>query len=219
MELHINKSLALREFEKWAHSYDRSILNLLIFRPSYRIMLGRLRKKARRSKGNLRILDIGCGTGTYLANCLATDLGIEAVGLDMAYNMIHKAKAKAEGIPGNNSAISFTVGDAEHLPFEPGYFDMITCANSFHHYPHQDRALREMRRVLNTEGELVIIDGHRDDPLGYLIFDVFVDAIEKQVSHCSRRNLIKLCKAVGFRKVTQRMHGLFPPILITTGQA
>ena len=110
------------------------------------------------------------------------------------------------------------MGDAEHLPFEPGSFDMVTCSNSFHHYPHQGRALAEMRRVLKDDGELVIVDGHRDDPLGYLIFDVFVDAIEKHVSHCSRRNLIRLFKEVGFRKVSQQMSGLFPPILTTVGQ-
>lgn len=219
MHLHMNKSRALREFEKWASRYDKSILNLLLFKPSYRIMLGQVRRLARQTKRTLRILDIGCGTGSFLAKCMGTGLDVEAIGLDMSYNMIHLAQDKSQQIPPNGSTLRFTVGDAEHLPFEQGCFDVVTCSNSFHHYPHQGHALREMRRVLRKDGELMIVDGHRDDPLGYLIFDVCVDAVEKHVSHCSRRDFVKLFKEAGFRKVTQQIKGLFPPLLMTVGWA
>ena len=118
MQLHKRKALAVQEFEQWAHSYDRSVLNFLIFRPSHRIIFQRLRKRAHRSTSPFRILDIGCGTGTFLAGCLATGLSIQAVGLDLSYNMIRKAKTKADSIHSDSSVISFMVGEAEHLPFE-----------------------------------------------------------------------------------------------------
>ena len=149
----------------------------------------------------------------------AKGLKLEATGLDMAYNMIHQARHKLGRTGDNGSHEVFTVGDAEHLPFESGHFDMVTCANSFHHYPNQFQAVREMHRVIKPGGQLLIIDGHRDDPLGYLIFDIVVDAAEGHVHHCSRRQLIKMFKEAGFRKVTQRMDGLFPPLLSTLGQA
>ena len=76
-----------------------------------------------------------------------------------------------------------------------------------------------MHRVIRPGGGLLIVDGHRDDPLGYLIFDVVVDAMEKHVRHCSRREFVRMFKDAGFRKVTQRMNGLFPPLLTTMGQA
>ena len=218
MELHRSKTRSIREFENWAHRYDHSILNSLVFEPSYKLMFGEVCKRAK-GKNMFRMLDIGCGTGTFLAKCLASGLDIEVTGLDMAYNMIRQARYKADRIISNGSAMTFMVGDAEHLPFKSGYFDMVTCSNSFHHYPNQLQALREMRRVLKGNGELLIVDGHRDDPLGYLIFDVAVDAVEKHVHHCSRRQFIKMFKEAGFQKVTQRMAGLYIPLLATQGKA
>ena len=218
MELHRNKTRSIREFESWAQSYDHSILNSLLFEPSYKLMLAEVHKQVR-GKSRFRMLDIGCGTGTFLAKCLASGLKMEVTGLDIAYNMIREATYKAEQIGPNGPGMSFMVGDAEHLPFESGYFDMVTCSNSFHHYPNQLQSVREMRRVLKNNGELLIVDGHRDDPLGYLIFDVCVDAVEKHVHHCSRRQFMKMFKEAGFQKVTQRTAGLYIPLLATQGKA
>ncbi len=136
----------------------------------------------------------------------------------MAYNMIRRAKYKADRISSNGSAITFMVGDAEQLPFESGYFDMVTCSNSFHHYPNQLQAVREMRRVLKDNGELLIVDGHRDEVLGYLMFEVFVEAVEKDVHHCSRREFMNMFREAGFQKVTQRRGGLCCPLLATFGK-
>ena len=218
MQLHKRKAQAVQEFEQWAHSYDRSVLNFLIFRPSHRIILQKLRRRAHGSTSPFRILDIGCGTGTFLAACLATGLSVQATGLDLSYNMVRNATLKADAIQFDSSLISFAVGDAEHLPFESGYFDMVTSSNSFHHYPHQLQAVREMRRVLKADGQLIIVDGHRDDPLGYLIYDIYTTAVEKDIGYCSRRRFTKLLKEAGFHKVTQNMRGLFPPLLTITGQ-
>ena len=216
MELHKSKTRAIREFEGWAHKYDQSFLNLVLFQPTYKLMFSEICKRAKR-KTTFRILDIGCGTGTFLAKCLDTSCNMELIGLDMAYNMVQRAECKADRINCNGSAITFMVGDAEQLPFDSGYFDMVTCSNSFHHYPNQLQAVREMRRVLKDNGELLIVDGHRDEPLGYLIFDVFVDAVEKHVHHCSRREFMDMFKEAGFQKVTQQRGGLWCPLLATFG--
>ena len=219
MNLHRNKTRAISEFERWAGHYDRSVLNLLLFWPSYRMMLAEVRKRAAQQTSPFRILDIGCGTGSFAARCLATGLDIQVTGLDMAYNMIRLAKHKNLHNSNSGSVAIFTVGDAEHLPFETKYFDMVTCSNSFHHYPDQFKAVCEMHRVIKPGGELMILDGHRDDPLGYLIFDLAVSAAEKHVRHCSRAEFVRLFKEAGFRKVTQRLRGLLPPMVATFGQA
>ena len=218
MDLHSRKAQALGYFEEWSRKYDRSILNIMIFKRSHRMILKKLLRKAGDNTKTFRILDIGCGTGTFLAGCMATGLDIEATGLDLSFSMIHKAKTKADGIGAGKATISFMVGDAEQLPFESGYFDMVSCSNSFHHYPDQSQAVREMRRVLKDDGELIIIDGYRDDPLGYLIYEVLTVAIEKDIGYCSRRRFMKLLKEAGFKKVTYQTRGLFPPLLATWGR-
>ena len=218
MELHKNKTQAISEFEEWAHRYDRSIWNPFLFHPAYKLMLSEVCKRAAKHKSTFRILDIGCGTGTFSAQCMTAGFDMEVTGLDMSYHMIAKAQHKADRINVNGSTMTFMIGDAEHLPFENAYFDMVTCSNSFHHYPHQLQAVKEMRRVLKDKGQLMLIDGHRDDPIGYLIFDVIVDALEKHIHHCSRRQLIEMFKEAGFQKVTQRMSGLCFPLLVTLGQ-
>ena len=53
----------------------------------------------------------------------------------------------------------------------------MTCANSFHHYPHQDLAVREMRRVLRPGGRLILVDGYR----------VGAHAIEAKAASYARR--------------------------------
>lgn len=219
MILHKNKSQAIREFDAWAGNYDRSIFNWTLFRPACKLLLSEVRKRLAQRKDAFRLLDIGCGTGTFVAKCLDMGSHMELAGLDMAYNMIQKAREKLARASDNGLSITFSVGDAENLPFDNDYFDMVTCAHSFHHYPNQFQAIREMRRVIRPGGGLLIVDGHRDDPLGYLIFDVVVDTIEKHVRHCSRREFVQMFKDAGFRKVTQRMDGLFPPLLTTMGQA
>jgi len=213
------KAASVKHFQRWAHHYDRDIINVLLFEPSYRRVLCLLRQWRRHGMRRLRILDIGCGTGTLAIRCLAMDPPIDHIcGLDMAENMIAQARQKAVR-SGIDSRTSFTVGDAEHLPFPKGSFDVVTCCNSFHHYPHQPRAVREMKRVLDENGRLIIIDGSRDDPVGFFIFDICVAWAEKNVHHCSRARFHRLLSRAGFQHIDQRVFGVCPPALLSVAYA
>ncbi len=97
-------------------------------------------------------------------------------------------------------------GDSERLPFATGSFDVVTCANSFHHYPHQDRAVAEMHRVLRPGGRLMLVDGYRDAPWGWFIYDVCVAGVEGDVHHASRRRFRELFALAGFSELLQTVH-------------
>ena len=86
---------------------------------------------------------------------------VEVCGVDLVSDMLRKGKPRWRLDRGHVFPVR---GDSERLPFESGSFDIVTCANSFHHYPRQDRAVAEMRRVLRPGGRLMIIDGYRDGP-------------------------------------------------------
>lgn len=101
-----------------------------------------------------RVLDIGTGTGqlaVYLARA-----GFEVTGIDIADNMISRAKeyATAQGLD-----IHFQTGDAEALAFENDTFDAVVSRNLLWTLPHPDKALREWRRILKPGGALMISDG------------------------------------------------------------
>ena len=47
--------------------------------------------------------------------------------------------------------------DAHHLPFQPGYFDLVICHNSFPHFKQKQLALQSIHQVLRPGGRLLIL--------------------------------------------------------------
>jgi ubiquinone/menaquinone biosynthesis C-methylase UbiE len=60
-------------------------------------------------------------------------------------------------------------GDSEHLPWKSNSFDIVTCFFSFHHYPNPNAVLKEMRRVLNSGGKVIIADPWAPPPFRQII--------------------------------------------------
>jgi len=209
------KRTARKEFEAWAADYDRSPLQWFLFRPSYRALLWEL-VRWERTRRPFDLLDVGCGTGTFAAMVAGAGLPARIVGLDYAAPMCRLASQKASAA-GAAARVTFLNGDSEHLPFAPGSFDVITCSNSFHHYPHPDRAVSEMYRSLRPGGRLVIVDGFRDNVIGWFVFDVIIGTLEGDVRHATWRQMRACFEAAGFARVRQRKLNLLFPLLVTVG--
>ena len=209
-----DKSQATHEFERWSESYDRCILQRLLFEPSHRAILRRVR--AAFGDRPLKVLDVGCGTGVFAEKIRGAQPQARVWGMDLVSGMLTKGSARWKR---NAEAVQPVQGDSERLPFADGSFDVVTCANSFHHYPNQGRAVAEMHRVLRPGGRLMLIDGYRDRPWGWLIYDVCVATVEGAVHHCSSRRLRDLYAAAGFGQVTQTVHRGLAPFLLTEAVA
>jgi ubiquinone/menaquinone biosynthesis C-methylase UbiE len=208
------KRHARAQFEKWALSYDRSLLNELVFFPTIRTCQEEIAHwQARRGSKPFRMLDIGCGTGTLLSLVAEDDCAEQLVGLDYAQEMIRRAAEKF-ALSAHAGKLHAVQGDAEHLPFAAASFDVVTCCNSFHHYPHQATAVREFRRVLRPGGRLVLIDGFRDNVIGWVVFDVGVATVERHVHHASWSELRVMIRDAGFSELRQRKTSIFVPLLV-----
>ncbi len=215
--LHTMKSNARAEFEAWAESYDQHFLNFFLFRPSYRVFLEELYRWRGCDGEPYDVLDVGCGSGTYITLLAKTPLPVgRLVALDYAEGMCRVARDKV-GAEGCTKAVRFVNADSEHLPFHDGAFDVITCSNSFHHYPHQQAVIRDMRRVLRPGGRLMLIDGFRDNVVGWFVFDVCIAAVEGVVHHVPWSTINRWFKEAGFRDVTHKKFNYWFPGLLTTG--
>ena len=202
------------EFADWSRTYDRSILQVLLFGPSHAAIIRRLKKRF----GNrpFRVLDVGCGTGVFAERMRSALPNAEVWGVDLVSAMLCKGHARWKAHTGRIVPVQ---GDSERLPFADGTFDAVTCANSFHHYPRQDVAAVEFRRVLRPGGSLLLVDGHRDGPWGWFIYDVCVAGVEGDVHHCSRRRFRDLLAAAGLTGVTQKVRMGFAPFVLNEATA
>jgi ubiquinone/menaquinone biosynthesis C-methylase UbiE len=201
------KRKAYAQFNAWAETYDRHWLNYFLFEPSHALLLKHLREVP---PG--RALDIGCGTGQFAARLANREW--EVFALDLCEPMVRQARTNAAGV---GKAVSVTVGDSEHLPFATGSLDVVTCANSFHHYPHQAKVVGEMRRVLRPGGRLLLLDGWPDQFIGRIVFDLIITRVEGSVWHRESHHLRAMVKQAGFCNVTQRRTYSLFPILLTIG--
>jgi ubiquinone/menaquinone biosynthesis C-methylase UbiE len=205
-----DKHQATHEFTRWSESYDRCILQWLLFGPSHRALIRRIRTVA--EDRPIRVLDVGCGTGVFAERIRAALPATQVWGIDLVSGMLTKG---AERWRRHDGQIVPVQADSERLPFATGTFDVVTCANSFHHYPHQDRAIAEMHRVLKPGGRLMVIDGYRDAPWGWFIYDVCVAGVEGAVHHASARQLRDLFAQAGLHATAQKVFRGPAPFLLT----
>lgn len=103
-----------------------------------------------------RILDVGCGTGRWLRRYLS--LGLDATGVDATPQMLRVARTRGTTAP-------VAAGEANHLPFRDGEFDVVSDVTVIQHIPtaQQPQALIEMTRVLKPGGRLILFELIRGD--------------------------------------------------------
>jgi SAM-dependent methyltransferase len=97
------------------------------------------------NKANPQILDIGCGTGANLE--MLSEFG-EAQGVDVSAEALAFCDARGLHL--------VRQGEAEHLPYDDGSFDLVTALDVVEHLDDDLGGLREMRRVLRDDGRALI---------------------------------------------------------------
>ena len=98
------------------------------------------------------VLDIGSGTGVLLPFLIA-ELGDEGkiIALDFSAEMLVQAQAK--NFP---PVVTFAQADVLNMPLPDNYADLAICNSAFPHFGDKARALKEITRMLRTNGRLVI---------------------------------------------------------------
>jgi len=149
-------------FGRWADSYDRSLLQRLLFAPVHHCMLG---QTAKMCPAPSSVLDIGCGTGLFLRKAAERFWSAQLTGIDAAEDMVRVAQAL---VP-EDASVHFAQAFAEQVPFPDASFDLVVTSMSFHHWTDQQKALSEARRVLSPGGVFVLADLLATGPAGIFL--------------------------------------------------
>lgn len=152
--------------------------------------------------GAKRILDLGCGTGFFLAELEQRHPG--AIGLDISHAML---KVSDQYVPGAR----LVTGDAERLPFRPGTFDVVFCKGSLHHTRDHVAFLTHCRKALGPGGVLIMSEPCNDNPLIRLARKVLYRKskhFDEGDEGFTERGIVGLCEQAGFRVTKVKKYGV-----------
>lgn len=134
------KGLSRERFGARAESYRESPLHAS--GPDLELLLGWLAPEP-----GERALDVACGGG-HVALALART-GVDVDACDLTPEMLEAAAAL---LAENDCTATFTVAEAEALPYADGTFDIVTCRIAAHHFPDVQAFFEEVVRVLKPGG-------------------------------------------------------------------
>ena len=173
-----------------------------------------------------RILEVGCGPGSFAENLDGRELTcldpIPAM-LAVAEPRVNK-KREARGY----TPATFVEGTAENLPFGNDTFDAVCTLFSFRDWYDKPAGLKEVLRVLKPGGQIVIVDPAKINRihgwLGYLYMRIWVGSyarfICRQKDHPwkwltktyvhfgTTKDYVRMLKETGFTDVQSKV--VFP---------
>ena len=96
----------------------------------------------------MKVLELGCGTGSMWVNNLHILNGAELTLTDFSEGMPETARKNVQA-----EAVTFRQVDIQNIPCEDASFDAVIANMMLYHVPDLDQGLSEVRRVLKDGGK------------------------------------------------------------------
>lgn len=146
---------------------------------------------------SMRLLDVGCGDGTFVEFAVAA--GWAAIGIDPDPKAVALARSKG---------LDVRLADAHALPFPASSFDHVTASHVIEHVHHPLTLLRECRRVLAPGGRLWL-ETPNIGSIGHAVFKRAWRGLEppRHLLIFSRMALCGLLRKAGFEVASFHFNG------------
>ncbi len=156
-----------------------------------------------------RVLDVGCGVGHWGRALMPHLAGTTTlVGVDREPDWVVQATARARtyGIDGR---ASYRQGTVEALPFADASFDLVTCQTVIMHLADPRAGLREMLRVLEPGGRILLAEpNNRATAMANLDVDQPIEDLLALLDLELRAQRGKQALGLGDNSIGERVPGL-----------
>jgi ubiquinone/menaquinone biosynthesis C-methylase UbiE len=152
------------------------------------------------------VLDMGCGYGTTTA--YVTSQGYNCIGIDYDQSAIDSALKRFPGC-------KYQFANAEALPFENDYFDVIIMRDALHHFKGEadfEKVKTELLRVTKKDATVIFFDPnvnfmlrtmrkisfHKDEECDYEDAVKIMGQLDFKITHASFNTLYSLPLSGGY---------------------
>jgi 2-polyprenyl-3-methyl-5-hydroxy-6-metoxy-1,4-benzoquinol methylase len=138
-------------------------------------------------KPGSKVLDIGTAGGAFLE--AAQKYGYDVYGMEPSYDLVKRGKARG---------LNIEQGTVENHSFQLGSFDMVCLWDVIEHIPDPKAALIEVRKLLKSDGILLINYPDIGTVQAKLAGKRFWWILSVHLHHFTRDSISEICKRAGF---------------------
>jgi len=143
--------------------------------------------------GDSVVLDMGCGTGNYVA--VLRQVAKNVIGIDLSPGMLEQARAKFSGLP-------LICGDVTSIPFKSETFDAAFAIQVLHHVKEKELFLKEAYRVLRKQACIAIHSCSHRQMKVFWFYHYFPKGLQVDLARMpDSEEIVSLLNRVGFSDI------------------
>ena len=144
------------------------------------------------------MLDVGCGGGKPISRLAQLAVLGKVFGIDYSADMVEYSRKLNKKLIAENRVETHD-GSVEKTGFHDNFFDLVTAIETYYFWPRLPDALQEIKRVLKTDGRLLMMNEMLKD----IVYEVEnAEIIEKtQVCLIPLEEIRKIMQSIGFTNI------------------